>query len=132
MEEAQIVESLKTNIPQDTTTIAAPVVGDSVETPVALDLDEITQYKVLQHFGEQLTNDPQIKEQIGYIYKEISDRIGTQEYPFVVAKMNELMRMLGFSNATNPRFRLYQWLKLDQKRTNIEMEMNNVVGQPTA
>lgn len=130
--EAQIAENLKQNIPTQTTTVADPVVSDPVETSVELSLDEITQYKLSQHLGEDFRpDDKEVNQQLSYIYQNISEAIGTQEYPLVVAKMNELMRILGLANAQNPRFKLYQWLKLDQKRSKIEMEMSNVQWQQT-
>jgi len=126
--EEQIAENLRQNIPQPTeTTVADPVVSDPVETDAEFRLDDITSYKLSQHFGEQWTpTDVTANRQLNYIYEHIANRIGTSEYPFVVAKVNELSRMLGFSHTDNARYRLYQWLKLDQNRSRIELEMNNV------
>ena len=128
--EIEIAENLKQNIPQTPEpTIAPPVVGDSIEVPVSIELDEVTQYKLHQHFAETYKpGDQDSNQQINYIYQMVAEQIGTTEYPFVVAKINELQRILGFTHSDNARFKLYQWLKLDQKRTKIELEQGALYG----
>lgn len=126
--EEQIAQNLKQNIPAPAApTIAAPVVGDPAEANVEFSLDELTQYKLAQHFDEQYQpTDTIANQQLTDIFKIISDRIGTTDYVYVVQHLNELKRMLGFNHTENARFKLYSWLKLDNKRSHIEMEMSNV------
>lgn len=123
---ANLQQKVQTNATQHV--MAAPVVGDpATGQPTDYGLDEITVYKLGQHFGENYKeSDDVAKQQLGYIYQDISDRLGTREYPVIVGKMNELRRMLGFNHTENARYKLYQWLKLDQKRTQIEQEQNNL------
>lgn len=132
MDETEIQAKLQQNIPkadEPTTVVPAQIKSDPELTPVDFELDEITQYKLHQHFGEDYKEGDQVaRQQLGYIYQAVSDRAGTKEYPFVVAKINELKRMLGLNYTDNSRYKLYQWLKLDQNRTKIEQEMNNVKG----
>lgn len=124
MDESQIANNLKQNIPQAPEHITAyPVVSDPQMVPIAYDLDEITQYKLHQHFGETYREgDLEGNKQIDYIYKSVAEQIGSNDYPIVVAKINELKRMLGLNHTENARYKLYQWLKLDQKRSRIEQE----------
>lgn len=126
--ETEIQQTLKQNIPQAPQHVmAAPVVGDAQEVPIEYGLDEITLYKLQQHFGETYKEgDITGNKQMSYIYDAVSEQLGTKDYPVVVAKINDLKRMLGLNHTSNPRFKLYQWLKLDQKRSRIEMEMSNV------
>lgn len=127
MDETEIAQKLRAKTTQPVHNEAEPVVSDPHEVPVKYELDEITQYKLHQHFGENYREgDETARQQLQYIYEHIADRIGSKEYPFVVAKINELRRMLGLNYDNNSRYKLYQWLKLDQKRTKIEMEMNNI------
>lgn len=132
MDENKIAQTLKQNIPQtvESTPVApTPVVSDPALTPITYDLDEMTLYKLQQHLGDTYKEgDIQGNQQASYIYKTVAERIGSQDYPVVVAKINDLNRMLGISHAENARYKLYEWLKLDQKRSRIEMEMNNVRG----
>lgn len=130
MNETEIVNQLKQNLPAEPVhTPAAEIVSDPSMVPVAYDLDEITQYKLQQHFGETYNEGDQVaKQQLAYIYESISEQIANKDYPFVVAKINELKRMLGLNHTDNSRYKLYQWLKLDQRRSRIEMEMGNLNG----
>lgn len=130
MDEAQIVNTLKQNLPQPSEpTTAPPVVGDPTEAPINIELDEVSLYKLHQHFAEDYRpGDQDSNQQISYIYNAIAQQLGTSDYPFVVAKINELQRMLGFRNTENARFKLYQWLKLDQKRSRIELEQGALYG----
>lgn len=127
MDEQTIADSLRSNVPESAShDMAAPVVGDPNLTQIEYPLDELTQYKLHQQFGENYKEgDDVAKQQLAYIYSDIAQRIHTSDYTFVVAKMNELRRMLGLNHDENARYKLYQWLKLDQKRSKIEMEMRN-------
>lgn len=130
--ETQIAETLKQNIPQpaeSTPAVSTPLVSDPSLTPITYDLDEMTLYKLQQHFGDQYKEgDFDANKQASYIYQTVSERVGSQEYPVVVAKINDLKQMLGINHAENARYKLYEWLRLDQKRSKIEMEMNSVRG----
>lgn len=127
--EEQIANTLKQNIivPSETT-LAAPVIGDPDEAPVEFTLDELTQYKMSRHFGEDLNSlDTESVKQYNYIYKQVSEVIGSDEYAVVINKINDFIRMLGLGFADDSRQKLYQWLKLDNKRSMIETEMRNIV-----
>lgn len=128
MDETQIADNLKQNIPQAPQHLMAyPEVSDPQEVPVNVGMDETTLYKLQQHFGETYREgDITGNQQMTYIYDAVAEQLGTKDYPVVVAKINELKRMLGLNHTDNPRYKLYQWLKLDQKRSRIEMEMSNV------
>lgn len=128
--EAEIVARLKQNIttPQDTVLAAAvsPVDTTYGQATTAPDfkLDEMTQYKLQDYFGEQYRDSDEIKrQQTQYIYEEVSKLIGEPGYGFVVAKIRDLERTIGISNSPERLFRMYQWLKLDKTRKNIEAEM---------
>ena len=129
MDEAQIADRLqqKASETQYTHTPAPEMKGETGFGSAEVKLDEIVQYKLAQHFGEDYNeHDVKNNQQLSYIYNDVAERLGTHEYPLVVAKINELKRMLGLNNADNSRYKLYQWLKLDQKRSKIELEMDNV------
>lgn len=129
MNEETIVAKLKQNLPASSPhTPALPVVGDEpTGQPTNYGLDEMTVYKLGQHFGENYKDSDSVaRQQLGYIYQDIAERLGTREYPVIVGKINDLRRMLGFNHTEDSRYKLYQWLKLDQKRTQIEMEQNNL------
>lgn len=130
MDESQIQEKLKQNIPQAPEhTAAAPVIGDPQIGPVEYQLDEITQYKLQQHFGETYREGDTVgNQQATYIYQSVSEQLGTKDYPVVVGKINELKRMLGLNHTENSRYKLYQWLKLDQRRSRIEQEQGVLVN----
>lgn len=132
MDETKIAESLKQNIPQEveaTPVTPKPTVSDPALVPITYDLDEMTLYKLQQHFGDQYKEgDFDGNKQASYIYQTVSDRVGTQDYPVVISKINDLKQMLGINHAENARYKLYEWLRLDQKRSRIEMEMNSVRG----
>lgn len=129
--ETKIQETLKQNIPQATPhTMAAPVVSDPQLVPIIQGVDEITLYKLHQHFGDHYSEgDSTGNTQMSYIYDAVAERIGTRDYPMVVGKINEIRRMLGLNSTDNARYKMYQWLKLDQKRSRLESEMANVTGR---
>lgn len=126
--EEEIVARLQENIPkQPEHNMAAPVVSDPQETPIEQGLDEITLYKLHQHFGETYREgDLESNKQMKYIYESVAEQLGTRDYPVVVSKINELKRMLGLNHTDNSKYKLYEWLKLDQKRSQIELEMDNL------
>lgn len=130
MDEAKIQQTLKQNIPAPAEhTPAAPTVSDPSLVQVHYDLDELTQYKLMQHFGENYKEgDQTARQQISYIYEAIADQIGSKDYPVVVAKINDLKRMLGLNHTDNARYKMYQWLKLDQKRSRIEQEQGVLIN----
>jgi hypothetical protein len=83
----------------------------------------------MQHFGENYKEGDQIaRQQLTYIYEAIADQVGSKDYPVVVAKINDLKRMLGLNHTDNARYKMYQWLKLDQKRSRIEQEQGVLIN----
>lgn len=135
MNEAEIASKLQQKLqPEPTQEIPSPLPEDKGHPGQAtiapeLELDEITQYKLHQHFGENYREGDEVaRKQLEFIYTDVAERIGSREYPFVVAKINELKRMLGLNHTDDARFKLYQWLKLDQKRSQLEIEMRELNG----
>jgi len=130
MDEQKIQATLKQNIPQAPQhQMAAPVVSDPNIVPVEYSLDELTQYKLQQHFGETYREgDTKGNDQISYIFNAVAEQLGTKDYPVVVAKINELKRMLGLNHTDNARYKMYQWLKLDQRRSRIEQEQGVITN----
>lgn len=130
MDEQTLADNLKQNIPKESTytpPTPVPTVSDPQLVPVPYELDELTTYKLQQHFGETYDDkDTVAKQQLGYIYEAVAERIGSKDYPFVVAKISEMKRMLGLNHTDNSRYKLYQWLKLDQKRSRLESEMGAI------
>lgn len=129
MDESQIAAQLKQNLPQPYQTDIAPQPEPDTtngQATVATDypLDEIVQYKLHDYFGETYKpNDETKRQQLSYIYEEVSGMLEDKEYGFVVARIRELERMIGTANSDNRLYRLYQWLKLNNVRRNIDAQM---------
>lgn len=134
MDENQIVERLKENVPPPYETdvapkeIPAPVQGQATTSP-DYELNELVQYKLHDFFGEQYKpNDEVNRQRLQYIYTEVSGLIDNQDYGFVVAKVRELERIIGTVNGEDRLYKLYQWLKLDNTRRSIEAQMGSLSG----
>ena len=132
MTEQEIADRLKQTIqPAPEPSVPAPVKPDEpinlATTAVEIDLDELTQYKLHDYFGEQYRpNDDAARQQLQYIFSEVSKMIPEQEYGFVVAKIRDLERIIGTSHAEDRRYKLYQWIKLNNMRRNIDAEMGAI------
>ena len=130
MTEQEIVEQLKQKVTPPVDTVLTPVVphvdvtyGQATTAP-EFELDEMLQYKLHDYFGEQYKDSDEVKrQQIQYIYGEVAGMIDTQEYGFIVAKIRDIERIIGLTNTSNRLYKLYQWLKLDKVRRNIDAEM---------
>lgn len=55
--------------------------------------------------------------------EEVSKMVERPEYGYVAAKINDLQRMIGINQSDNRLYRLYQWLKLNNVRRNLDEEM---------
>lgn len=133
MTEEQIAAQLKQNIqaPQDNVIDTRPVAEEPeinlATTAINIDLDEMTQYKLHDYFGEQYRpNDEVARQQLQYIYSEVSKLIPDIEYGFVVAKIRDLERIIGLTNSEQRRYKLYQWLKLNNVRREVDAEMGAI------
>lgn len=129
MDEEAIAAKLRQNIPQpiDQPVVPTPTVSDPVLTPVHTGLDEITQYKLHDYFGEQYKPSDEVSHQrVQYIYEQVSKMIEHPEYGFVLAKIRDLERMIGIAQDNGRIYKLYQWLKLDNTRRSIEAEMGAI------
>lgn len=133
--EATIAATLRQSItpPPDTVLTPEPVVdityGQAASDPIDFKLDEITQYKLQDYFGEQYKDSDEVKrQQTEYIYSEISQIIDNADYGFVLAKIRDLERIIGLTNADNRLYRLYQWLKLDKTRRSVEAELGAITN----
>lgn len=133
MTEAEIVAQLKQNVqaPEDNILDTRPAPKEPevnlATTAIGIDLDEVTQYKLHDYFGEPYkANDEVGRQQLQYIYSEVAKLIPDVEYGFVVAKIRELERMIGLTNSEQRRYKLYQWLKLNNVRREVDAEMGAI------
>lgn len=133
MDEDDIAERLKQNIrpAQDPIVRDNPPLEDEpinlATTAVNIDLDEVTQYKLHDYFGEPYkANDEVARQQLQYIYSELAKLVQEPEYGFIVAKARELERMIGTTQSENRRYKLYQWLKLNNVRREVDAEMSAI------
>jgi hypothetical protein len=134
--EQQIVEQLKQNItpPPDNVLRAAPetpvnpINGQATIAP-EYKLDEMAQYKLHDYFGEQYRDSDEVKrQQTQYIYEEVAKLIDTSEYGFVIAKIRDLERIIGITSSENRLYKLYQWMKLERVRRNVDAEMGAITN----
>lgn len=134
MDEQTIRENLKQNIPQSqeiTPTASVSTTPDShpgqATTSALIDLDEITQYKLHDLFGEPYrANDEVKRQQLQYIYGKVSSMAQTTEYGFVVAKIRSLEQLIGITQDERKMQKMYQWLKLDSIRKNVDLQMESI------
>lgn len=127
--EAQIVEKLKQNVTPQATTVLAPIAPPSTDNGQAVvaskyPLDEMVQYKLHDYFGEQYKpNDEEARQRLEYIYTQVSELVGEQDYGIVLAKIRNLEDIIGTNYSDNRIYKVYQWLKLDKARRSIDAEM---------
>lgn len=130
--EEQIAQSLKQNIPQsEAFTPAAPdaipPMGVADVTPNYGVLDELTSMKLASFFNLDFSRlDETVKQQMKYVYAKVAEKVGSADYPFVVAAVSELQRMIGVGESNQKLYKTYQWLKLDSIRKRTEQEMVNL------
>lgn len=128
MDEEAIAAKQRDNIPAPVEQKApAPVAaqeGLASDFTGEFKLDEMTQYKLHEFFGEQYrSSDEESKQRASYIYETVAHLIGTSEYGYVISKMRDLEQMIGAGNSEQRLYKLYQWLKLDNARKKIDSEM---------
>lgn len=129
VDEQKIADQLKQNItpPPDTVMPAVPEVDTTNgQATIAPDypLDEMTQYKLHDYFGTQYKpSDEVTKQQIQSIYDTVAKMVPEAQYGYVVAKIRDLEQIIGTSHDERRVYKLYQWLKLDGIRKNVEAEM---------
>ena len=134
MTEAEIAQQLRDSIttPPETittTTVENPAINGQATTAIDYKLDELVQYKLHDYFGEEYKpNNEESKQRLEYIYETVSKSLEDPQYGFVVAKIRELERIIGTTHSDNRLYRLYQWLKLDNTRRNIEAEQEALRG----
>jgi hypothetical protein len=133
MDEAEIQAALRQNIATDPEISAPPIVtmpeppSSAANTAVHIDLDEITQYKLHDFFGEPYKANDEIKrQQISYIYENVSKMVDSPEYGFVVAKLRDLERIIGISQSEDKIYKMYSWLKLNNIRKNVDLQMGAI------
>jgi len=129
MNEDEIVEKLKQSLPPTYETDVSPKADPEINTGQATatldyELDELTQYKLHDYFGEQYKpSNEESKQRIQFIYQQVANMLEDKEYGFVVAKIREIESIVGTTNSDRRIYRLYQWLKLEAVRRNIDSEM---------
>lgn len=133
MDEQTIVDNLKQGIPQPQESEFTPTRPEiepdsSSATPaVTIDLDEMTQYKLHTYFDERYREHDEVaRQQLQYIYGEVFNMVEDKEYGFIVAKIHELERQIGIANSDKRRFKLYQWMKLNNVRRGIDAQMGAI------
>lgn len=131
MNETEIVAQLKQNIPTRPETFGKPApesadtsVGQASAVQDSFGLDDMTQYKLHDYFGEQFkpAND-ESKKQAQFIYEQVSKMVPEKDYGSIIAKIREIERLVGNTHSERRMYRLYQWLKLDAVRRQTEAEM---------
>lgn len=132
MDEQQIANRLKENIPQPSETVVAPPAAPAEypgpDRPQEYELNELVQYKLHDYFGEQYREtDETNRQQLSYIYEQIANMLEDPQYGFVIAKIREIERIIGTTNSDRRIYRLYQWLKLEGMRKNIDAQMEAVI-----
>lgn len=129
MQEQEIVDQLKQNLPEPyKTDLPAVEPADTTQGQAtiapAYELDELTQYKLHDYFGETYKpSNEESKQRVAYIYEHVADMLEDKNYGFVVAKIREIERVIGITNDERRVYKLYQWLKLEGLRRNIDVEM---------
>jgi hypothetical protein len=127
MDEAQIQAKLQANIPQPEAFTPAPVIVEPTDTTAIApqtELDELTQFKIHDYFGERFTvSSTESKEKVQFIFDHIAQQIGTRDYLSVLNRVNDLEQMIGSRHADNRLQRLYQWVGLDRVRQQTENAM---------
>lgn len=129
MNEQQIQEELKQRVPvppPPPVPVATPPdtsYGQATTAP-PFELDEMTQYKMHDYFGEIYHDTDETKrQQVTFIYEHIAQLVDSREYGFVISKARDLERIIGIAEAPDRLYRLYQWLRLDSARKLIDAEM---------
>lgn len=133
MNEDAVVAQLRDSVPkpeEPKPAVVAPVPYASPASATAdVQLDDMMHYKLHEYFGEQYrSTDEQSKQRVEYIFKTVAEQIGTNDYSFVVAKIRDLEQIIGIAHAENRMYRLYEWLRLNNIRRKIDMEMDAVAG----
>lgn len=134
MDETQIVEKLKANVTSPPDTILTPAIpeintdnGQATIAP-AYSLDELEQFKLHQFFGEIYSPVNVINQkQIQFIYNAVRGMVDEPEYSHILAKISDIERVIGTANSEQRLYKLYQYLKLDKVRSNIDKEMGALI-----
>lgn len=131
MQESDIADKLKQQVPSAEEFTPAP--PDDVPTqattdlPDTIELSEITQFRLAQYFDEKLRDSDEVtKQQLKYIYEKISKISNSTDYGHIVEQIRYLERVIGISYHQNRLYKLYEWLKLDSMRSNIESQMGAI------
>ena len=132
--EDEIANKLKQNIPPPYQTTPAPIApvdttqGQATIAP-EYELDELVQYKLHDYFGEKYhSGNEEAKKRVSYIYEQVAGMLEDKDYGFVVAKIRDLERIIGITNEDQRMYKLYQWLKLEHLRKNIDAQMGALHG----
>lgn len=133
MDEDAIVANLRENVPPPAETQPAPPASLPTDEPSGVTggmvLDDIMQYKLHEYFGQQYKFvDEQAKQRVEFIYKTVAERIGVSDYSLIVSQIRNIEQMLGIAHADNRLYRMYEWLRLDNTRRKVDMEMAAVAG----
>lgn len=131
MDEQTIADRLKQKIASppeadESVVVTQPDTDPPNQANVAIpaELDEITQYKLHDFFGEPYKEYNEINRQrLNYIYEQISDMVNSTDYGLVVAKMRELEQIIGIAQSPDRMYKFYHWLRLNNIRKDIDLQM---------
>lgn len=126
MNEQVIAEQQAQNIPQPTEHVPAAISVPELTGfgNAAIELDEMTQYKLHDVFGAKYDpNDQETRQRLQFIYKTVSDMVDSTDYPIVASKARELMRIAGVAHSEQKLYKLYEWLRLSNVMRNTGREM---------
>ena len=127
MNENEIADSLKQNTPKPYETDIAPTTPQEPSVGVTLppaELDELTQYKLHDYFGQEYkTYDDESKQRIQFIYETVSKMVQNDDFGIVLTKIRDLETIIGTAHDERRAYKLYQWLRLETMRRSIDTEM---------
>lgn len=127
MNEEAIAEQQRANLPQPTE--HTPAVDAPPEATGFIDggLDELTQYKLHDFFGENpKRSDYDTKQHLGFIYQEVSKMIDSTDFIDITNKMSEIMQIAGLNHSDRRIYKLSEWLKLRSVASNAHKKMETL------
>lgn len=132
MIEDEIASKLRANVPQE---VEAPRVviptptGVQDHSSVDTGIDDLTNFKLHELLGEEYrSSSSETKQQMNYIYEQISKGLESPDYINVAKQIRELLQVAGLAHTDNKVYKLYQWLRLKSVASNAFTEMDLLRG----
>lgn len=127
MDEAQIAERLKQNIPQEQPATEQPAPDPVADTGYVNDMpfDELTKYKLFETFMIQQPqwNSPEVNKKIELIYNWASGVSQSDDYLAIQSFLRTVEMQIGYGGLQSKLDKFYHYAKLDMQRRRIEQEM---------